>query len=160
MVAWALALVTTPAWATNYTWVGGGATNNWGDITNWIGSIPPTSQSSGTTTNVFLRGSGGSSDLADILNNDADWKVDSLTFESLATGSWSLIGGKLVIGNTFCCSSHFIRNSDGNTHSFNNSRVDLSESSITFDADVGDLDFNTNVFFLFEQLDADRNRRK
>ncbi len=134
--------------ATDYTWVGGGFTNNWGDISNWIGSIPPVAQSSGTTTNVFLRGAGGSSDLANAGNVDTDWELDSLTFSSQATGSWSLIGGKVVLGNVFCCSTFFIRNSDGNTHSFDNERVDLAEFSVTFDADTADLDFNTGVRFL------------
>ncbi len=148
-LAWLVLLPNvTSCWATDYTWVGGGLTNNWGDISNWIGSIPPVAQSSGTTTNVLLRGSGGTSDLASVTNVDTDWKLDSLTFTSQATGSWSLIGGKIVIGNTFCCSTHFIRNSDGSTHAFDNDRVDLAESFVAFDADTADLDFNSGVHFL------------
>ena len=143
-----VSLTSQLGFADNYTWERGIIDNNWGQSSNWhFGVVPPTAQSSGTTTNVFMRGSGGSSDLADIANNDADWEIDSLTFESQATGSIDLIGGTLTLGNVFNNSTKFIRNSDGNTHSFSNDGIELSDPTFLFDADTADLDFNTNILF-------------
>ena len=134
--------------AATYRWLGGGTDNNWGNSSNWeFGIIPPVVQQSGTTTNVLMRGSGGTSDLADILNNDARWELDSLTFESAATGGITLIGGELRLLNIFNNNTRVIRNSDGNTHAFSNLRVELWEPTTNFDADVGDLDFNAPVRF-------------
>lgn len=143
----------TPAWGADYRWFGGGVTNNWGDSSNWQSAlIPPTAQSSGTTTNVLMSGSGGTSDLADVFNNDDDWEIDSLTFESAATGSYDLIGGTLTLANVFSSGTKTIRNSDGNTHSFSNAGIDLRNSAVTFDADTADLDFNTPVNFKLNNI--------
>ena len=143
-----VATACSSGWGDNYRWLGGGTANDWGNSTNWeFALIPPTAQSSGTTTNVFMRGSGGTSDLADFFNNDDDWEVDSLTFESAATGSFNLTGGTLTLANVFSSSTKTIRNSDNSTHSFSNASVDLRNSAVTFDADTADLDFNTSVNF-------------
>ncbi len=133
--------------ADTFRWLNTGPDNNWGNSSNWeFGLIPPTAQPSGTTSNVFMRSS-GSSDLADFFNNDDDWSIDSLTFETQATGSIDIIGGVLTLANVFSGATKSIVNSDGSLHSFSNERIDLRNSTVTFDADIGDLDFNTAVNF-------------
>ena len=143
LLAVAGGLMARPTCGADFTWGGGGTTNNWGNSTNWaLGLIPPTS---GINTNVFMEGLGGTSNLADIFSNKADWHITSLTFNAATTGTWNLIGGKLTVDG-------FINNKDNQLQAFSNEQVDLGSGlQVSLLASSGDLEFNAPVHFLSTQ---------
>ena len=117
---------------------GSGLSDNWGDNLNWdFFSIPP----SDSTADVIFTGSGGISDMADAFDNDANWLIRSLTFSSTMTGAYSITGGGLGVNTS-------ITNNDTTQQNFNNAAVNMLTTSLTIDANSGNIAFNTEVALL------------
>jgi hypothetical protein len=117
--------------AADFTWGGGGLSNNWSQSGNWGGTAPP---NNGTADLIFSGGNRPSP------NADAAWHLNTLTFSSTST-SFTIGGQTLTFSThgTLPPVTPLIINSSSNAHTINNSLV--FNDNGTINASAGNLTF-------------------
>ena len=89
---------------------------NWGNGFSWESASAPPADGGDGTSDVLVRGAGGTARLQDFGNNDIDWHIRSLTFESQATRAITKSGSLtfwLMFSNSPITGASVARHSEG-----------------------------------------------